>query len=94
MKIRYSTDGELSIEGNQKEMESFSKEIYVFLESGNTSHNFELDAEYDPFPYEQVIKQMKFSKAKENNIVINGYLLTFAGENIFLKVSLITFHMM
>ena len=85
MKIKYSSNGELSVEGAQIEMELLSDKIDNFITSEKESICIELEMDYDPSPYERVLNKLIFSRAIESNVHVTDNTLTFSGQNEFFE---------
>lgn len=85
MKTRYSSNGEVSIEGSQEEMELLSRKINDFVSSDEDSICIDLDDRYDPSSYERGLSSLVFLKAAEQNIQIVGDTLTFLGQSEFFE---------
>ncbi len=85
MKIKYSSSNEVSIEGSQEEMKNLSSDIIEFINSENETISIELNTNYDPSPYENILTTLMFSKTNENEIFITDSLINFSGRSAFFE---------
>ncbi len=85
MKIKYSKNGEVSIEGTQEEMGGLSVTIIEFVCSDKKTLSLNLETYYDPSPYDTALSNLKLSKTSGSDVQIKNDTLTFSGSNDFFE---------
>ena len=83
MKIKYSDNDEISIEGSRSEFETLHSKIIGMLTSGKNELHINLDSLYDPSPYDYAAMKVIFVISIENSIQIEDAFLVFKGTDDF-----------
>jgi hypothetical protein len=83
MKVRYSRNNEISIEGSIDKLAKFHQDILDFVRSEKIEFVTVLNFSFNPAPYESAAINIIFRIADENSVYIDGKSLFFTGAKEF-----------
>ncbi len=85
MKIKYSDNGEISLEGSRSELEHLHNDIIGILGADKHELIVNIENSYDPTPYDYAANKIVFNVSTENSIQIDDASLKLKGTREFFK---------